>query len=68
MTSALRQLLDDPHQPGHPHATGLGERGQDDGPGADGAGAGDTGDRAGPPAREMGRREKGSLRSEEISR
>ena len=49
-------------------AAGPGERGQDDGPGADGAGAGDTGDRAGPPAREMGRREKSSLRSEEISR
>jgi alpha-D-ribose 1-methylphosphonate 5-triphosphate synthase subunit PhnI len=59
-------------------AAGPGERGQDDGPGADGAGAGatagagagagDTGDWAGPPAREMGRREKSSLRSEEISR
>jgi alpha-D-ribose 1-methylphosphonate 5-triphosphate synthase subunit PhnI len=53
-------------------AAGHSERGHDDGPGADaasaGAGAGDTGDRAGPPAREMGRREKSSLRSEEISR
>ena len=49
-------------------AAGRSERGQDDGPGADGSGTEDTSDRAGPPASEMGRREKSSLRSEEISR
>jgi alpha-D-ribose 1-methylphosphonate 5-triphosphate synthase subunit PhnI len=49
-------------------AAGRSERGQDDGPGADGSGTEDTSDRAGPPASEMGRREKSSIRSEEISR
>jgi len=49
-------------------AAGHSERGQDDGPGADGSGTEDTSDRAGPPASEMGRREKSSIRSEEISR